>query len=349
MSDLISFEDDPDYEDYSIYLKQRARTGDRPRSARRAGRAATKSPDPARPGAGTHKRSQGWQAELLSELADEQQEESARGFNPTFASLAEAHNHVSNHEREWIVNYLGGFYIEHLITDVTRRVKSGKEATVYCCRAHPRLGVGVLAGKVYHERMFRSLKNDSLYRQGRDILDEQGKPLRGRRERLAMKKGTGFGQQLRQVTWLNNEYQALQRLHSVGADVPAPYAHNDNAILMEYIGDEQDPAPPLVRVTLSRSEARALFDMVMHNIELMLANDIIHADLSAHNILYWEGRLKIIDFPQAVNPLINPHALPLLVRDIERVCQYFAKYNITAHTHHPALLAAKLWSKYEKG
>jgi RIO kinase 1 len=77
----------------------------------------------------------------------------------------------------------------------------------------------------------------------------------------------------------------------------------------------------------------------------MLANNIIHADLSAHNILYWEGRIKIIDFPQAVNPLINPHSFPLLTRDIERVCQYFAKYRVQSD---PTRLAADLWRKYEK-
>jgi hypothetical protein len=218
MPDYSNIEDDWEHEDYSVYLKQRARAEAhaRMKSGRRTRRAGTHTNphDDPTPSAGSPPARK---AELLSELANENR----GGFNPTFASLADAHNHVSKHEREWILSYLGGFYVDQLITDVTRRVKSGKEATVYCCRAHPRLGVQVLAGKVYHERMFRSLKNDSLYRQGRDILDQQGKPLRGRRERLAMKKGTAFGQELRHLTWLNNEYQALQRLHAAGADVPS--------------------------------------------------------------------------------------------------------------------------------
>ena len=48
----------------------------------------------------------------------------------SIASLSTGKNHVSKHERAWILNYLGKFYEEQLITDVLRRVKGGKEATV---------------------------------------------------------------------------------------------------------------------------------------------------------------------------------------------------------------------------
>jgi len=39
----------------------------------------------------------------------------------------------------------GSFYEDWLITEVVRVVKSGKEATVYCCRAHPSQGTDLLA------------------------------------------------------------------------------------------------------------------------------------------------------------------------------------------------------------
>jgi len=37
------------------------------------------------------------------------------------------------------------FYEAHLITGIDHVVKSGKEATVYCCRAHPATGADFLA------------------------------------------------------------------------------------------------------------------------------------------------------------------------------------------------------------
>lgn len=272
-------------------------------------------------------------AEIVAELV-EQGDDTREGFNPSFSS--------SRHEREWILTYLGGFYEDHVITDVLRQVKGGKEATVYCCQAHPVTGAELIAAKVYRPSIFRTLKNDSLYRQGKGVLDTEGKQTRGRREALAMQKNTRLGRSLRHRAWLSNEFQAMTTLYEAGADVPKPFAQSENAILMEYVGEKLWPAPALVNVTLKKKEAQPLFDCIMSNIELMLAHDLIHGDLSAHNILYWEGQVKIIDFPQAVDPFINPDAYALLTRDVARVCQYFARYGIVVDSVEKT---AEIWAR----
>ena len=245
------------------------------------------------------------------------------GFNPSFGS--------SRHERAWILTYLGPFYDELVIADVLRQVKGGKEANVYCCAAHPSTGVDLIAAKVYRPRMFRNLANDALYREGRDVLDVEGKGVRDRRRLLAMRKRTDFGQEVLHTSWLANEYQTMRLLAEAGADVPRPLAHSDNAILMEYIGEEGWPAPTLNQVRL-------------RNVELFLARDRIHTDLSAHNVLYWAGEVRIIDFPQAVGPFVNPHAYALLTRDVERLCQYFARYGIVSATDAPAI-TRDIWQR----
>lgn len=269
--------------------------------------------------------------EVVEPLARE--ETGKEGFNPSFSS--------SFHERDWILTYLSGFYEDQLITDVLRQVKGGKEANVYCCAAHPSTGMGLIAAKVYRPRMFRNLRNDVLYRQGRDILDDGGN--RGRREFLAMKKKTGFGQSLRHTSWLMNEFETMSLLYDAGADVPKPVAHNNNAILMSYMGEERWPAPTLNSVRLDKEEAQPLFGRLLHNVDLMLAAGRVHGDLSAHNLLYWEGEVRIIDFPQAVDPLVNPNALDLLARDVQRLCEYFARYGIVSA---PAELTAEIWSRH---
>ncbi len=260
-------------------------------------------------------------AELAPESAEPAKD--VQEFKPSFTG--------SKHERQWIMEYLGLFYDDNVITDVLRQVKGGKEATVYCCRANPALGVELIAAKVYRPRMFRQLRNDELYRKGREVIGEEGKEVRGRREKLAMEKKTGFGQTLRHTTWLANEFQTLKKLHAAGADVPKPFASSDNAILMEYLGDEKFPAPALVHVQLSPPQAQALFEQLMHNVALMLAHDRVHGDLSAYNVLYWNGAIKIIDLPQAVNPYVNQEAFTLLLRDVERLCDYFARYGVNAN------------------
>jgi RIO kinase 1 len=280
-------------------------------------------------------------ADVVAQLV-EQSDDTKAGFDPSFGSKSAEKFNVSRHEREWILLYLSGFYEEHLIEDVLKPVKGGKEATVYCCRADPVTGVELLAAKLYRPRIFRNLRNDSLYRMGRTVLDEEGKRV-GSREARAMANKTRFGQDLRQSNWLGTEVATLNLLNSAGADVPQVYASNDNAILMDYIGDADWPAPTLQGATLRKKEARPMFDRLLHNVDLMLAHNRIHGDLSAHNILYWDGEVKIIDFPQAVNPDVNPYAYEILLRDVTRVCQYFEKYGIQED---PEKLAHQMWARH---
>ena len=113
---------------------------------------------------------------------------------------------------------------------------------------------------------------------------------------------------------------------------------------MSYIGGPGMAAPTLSQVQLNRSEARRLFAKVLRNIDLMLSNQIIHGDLSAYNILHWEGEITIIDFPQAIEPLRNRNAYKIFQRDVTRVCEYFAEQEIPVNSK---ALAKNLWERYE--
>jgi len=256
-------------------------------------------------------------------------------FNPTFSG--------SFHEHEWIMESMGGFHRDHLITDVLYRVKGGKEATVYCCKAHPSTGRGLIAAKVYRPRMFRAMRNDAIYREGRETLGADGKAILDRRSLLAIRKKTRYGRRLTAASWLQHEYDTMSAFHAAGADVVEPIAIGNNAVLMEYVGDEGFGAPVLHSVRLAPDESQGLFDRLMKNVELFLSCELIHADLSAHNVLYWRGDFRIIDFPQAVDAFNNPNAFMLLSRDIERLCQYFERYGIRANA---AEIAAGLWTRF---
>jgi RIO kinase 1 len=248
-----------------------------------------------------------------------------------------------HHEREWLIESVSSFYRDNVITDVTHRVKGGKEANVYRCTAHPATGVEGIAAKLYRPRTLRTLKNDAIYKAGRQLRDEEGKQLKGRRERLALQQKTRFGQHLDMVWWIGNEFSVQKTLFEAGADVPRPIGHNGNTILMDYVGDEWLPAPTLNDVSLDPDEAAELFTVVIDNIRLMLDNHYVHGDLSAFNILYWEGSISIIDFPQVVGARTNPNAYLLLKRDVKRVCDYFARFKVRSD---PAQLARDLWEPY---
>ena len=268
-----------------------------------------------------------------------------RGTKPEFTPTFLAHQR----DRLWVLSSLAHFYEDDLITDVTHVVKSGKEATVYCCAAHPSTGMRWLAAKVYRPRMFRSLRNDAVYRQSRAVRDEHGHEQRdGRHGWRGASKKSERGRAAQVSSWIEYEFDTMRLLHNAGADVPQPITQIGNAVLMEYIGDESsgEAAPLLREATLPSAEAQPLFDRVLRNIELWLACDRIHGDLSAYNMLYRQGAITIIDFAQAVDPRYNADVYPLLARDVERVCRYFARYGVEADA--PAL-ADDLWTRYMRG
>ena len=251
----------------------------------------------------------------------------------------------ARYETVWLSDSLRPFYTQNLIVDVLALVKGGKEANVYLCEAAPHLKVGLIAAKVYRPRQFRNLRNDKMYREGRELLNVQGIPIKNRdnREMRAIHKKTAFGAELTHISWLMHEYVTLQRLHAMGAAVPEPLATGENAILMAFVGNRSRPAPVLHAVALARREVEPLFDEVMRNVELMLRHGMIHGDLSAFNILYWEGKITVIDFPQVTLSESNHNAYRIFQRDVQRVCEYFAMQGLEQDA---GAITQRLWKRY---
>lgn len=274
---------------------------------------------------------------------------------------------------------LDRFYGEGLISEVLSLVRIGKEASVYCCRAGAHLagqhfsisalqqepapgeqdhgqgdpltyshsGSGrqadqppgrlapLVAAKVYRARQYR-FKNDAVYQ------EQRTRGMKGQSVRALAKK-TDFGRKVQTGSWVGHEFETMKVLYDAGCDVPRPIEMDADAILMEYIGDEDVAAPQLNRVRLDREEAEAQFERTMMNVEIALACHRVHGDLSAHNILFWDGRVVLIDFPQAVDARFNGQAERLLHRDVDNVCRYFAQFGVQADAWG---LANDLWRRY---
>ncbi|HEX6035028.1 MAG TPA: RIO1 family regulatory kinase/ATPase [Anaerolineales bacterium] len=263
------------------------------------------------------------------------QDDSRRNFNFTYSA--------ARFEEGWLLDSIGDFYEHRWITDVLMRLKGGKEASVYLSRSGPAIEAPLVAAKVYRPRSLRNLKNDGQYRVGRTDLDADGNVIVKDGDLHAMRKRTAYGEELRHQSWIAYEFQTLETLYAAGADVPRPYAMEKNAILMDYIGDLEMAAATLNTVTLEPDEVTPLFDRVVHNIDLLLSHQRIHGDLSAYNILYWEGDITLIDFPQVVQPEANPAAWTIFLRDVMRICQYFASQGLRRDARK---LAAELWTSH---
>ena len=263
------------------------------------------------------------------------QDDSSRSFNFTYQA--------ARFEEWWQLESLGDFYEHKWISDVLRRLKGGKEASVYLCQAGAESEAGLVAAKVYRPRSLRNLKNDGQYRAGRVDLDAEGNSIVKSADIHAMEKRSSYGEELRHQSWISYEFQTLEILRTAGADVPRPYAMEKNAILMDYIGDLASVAPTLNTVTLEPEEVRPLFDRIIWNVDLLLSNHRIHGDLSAYNILYWDGDITLIDFPQVVPPESNPTAWTIFQRDVTRICQYFAAQGLKVSARK---LATELWTSH---
>jgi RIO kinase 1 len=80
----------------------------------------------------------------------------------------------------------GGSHFEHIepfidqgfVEEVVGLIKTGKEASVYLCRAGPRAACELVAAKVYREAQYR-FKNDAVYQESREReLGLRGSALR---------------------------------------------------------------------------------------------------------------------------------------------------------------------------
>src|SRR6202795_4387645 len=234
---------------------------------------------------------------------------------------------------------LDAFIGDGSITDVLYVVRSGKEATVYCCRGADASGGGLVAAKVYRPLERRNFHNDAIYQTGRDAI------LSSRTKR-ALANRSRHGRDVQYGTWINAEFQTMRMLYDAGADVPEVFSRSNGAILMQYFGDEEAAAPMLNRVTLPRENADQFLRQIIDNVTLWLANHLVHGDLSPYNLLYWGNRIVAIDFPQAVGARVNPSARSLLGRDLENVCGHFSKYGIRADAMR---IANALWANYQAG
>jgi RIO kinase 1 len=174
-------------------------------------------------------------------------------------------------------------------------------------------------------------------------LDESGNVIIDDGTLHAMEKRTAFGEEVRHQSWIAYEFTTLEVLYKAGADVPKPYAMEKNAILMGFIGDLSNFAPVLNSVNLELDEARPLYNRVVRNIDLMLKHNYIHGDLSAYNILYWNGDITLIDFPQVVLPDSNPSSWHIFSRDVTRICQYFSAQGVQCDARK---LATDLWTSH---
>jgi RIO kinase 1 len=85
--------------------------------------------------------------------------------------------------------------------------------------------------------------------------------------------------------WTKKELRNLKKAHAAGVRVPEPFVERNNVLLMEFIGEDEIPAPQLREVSLTPREARKAFETTVEYVRILY-----HANLAqCHPFLQEEG------------------------------------------------------------
>ncbi len=103
--------------------------------------------------------------------------------------------------------------------------------------------------------------------------------------------------------------------------MPLPLAVSNNVLLLEMIGDGE--AAPKLKDSIPDDPPAFLQETIVFMKKLYKGN-LVHADLSAFNILNHREKPVFIDMSQST-PLDNMLAGEYLQRDVYNVCTFFRK------------------------
>ena len=221
-----------------------------------------------------------------------------------------------------------------IIEEVLRPLMSGKEAQIYLVIS----GGEQRVAKVYKEAQQRNFKNRAEYTEGRKT--------RNSRDQRAMGKHSRHGKAQDEAAWRSAEVDAIYRLQAAGVRVPVPYNFIDGVLVMELVKDgDGQPAPRLGDLSFEPAMAKRVFDHLLAEVVRMLCAGVVHGDLSDFNVLMGADGPVVIDFPQAVDPASNQSARKLLIRDVDNLHNFLARF---VRGGRPPPFAQEMWDLYQQ-
>ncbi len=237
------------------------------------------------------------------------------------------------------------------VDEVLGLLKTGKEAEVFAVERRTVTGdrSAVLACKRYRPTKVRKGDLEAAgFARSRTFVNDaryhEGRKFRYSRDQRAVERMTDRGKRLLAERWPAQELDSLRRASEAGVTVPYPVEFTGDGMLMQFLGDDGVAAPRLVDARLGPAEAEAAYAQLVDDLGALTRAGLVHADLSPFNLLWWRDRVWVIDLPQAVDLVLNPHGFDLLHHDVTTVCAWFARKGVACDAEALyATLLAEAW------
>jgi RIO kinase 1 len=246
---------------------------------------------------------------------------------------------------DWVVQHDGAIDTELGV------LKTGKEADAFLLeRALPAEQLTgapgeavLLVAKRYRSPEHSTFHRSNAYTEGRRTKDS--------REARAIAKGTAFGKQAAAGQWARTEFDVLGRLREAGLPVPYPVQILGTELLMEFIGTDDEhgavAAPRLQETSPSAAQAERWARLLRAAVIDLAELGLVHGDLSPYNVLA-DTRLAdpdpvIIDVPQVIDLIANPHGTEFLRRDCRTMCTWLRAQGAPPSAADPEDWVAAAW------
>jgi len=127
-------------------------------------------------------------------------------------------------------------------------------------------------------------------------------------------------------TWAQKEFKNLLRAYESGIPVPKPLHVEKNVLVMEFIGEDDAPAPTL-KDKPPKNPSRMYKILLGYVKSLYTKANLVHSDLSEYNIMNLNKKPVIFDMSQSVH-VEHPRADEFLLRDLKTLNRFFEKLGV---------------------
>ncbi|XP_018563452.1 serine/threonine-protein kinase RIO3 isoform X2 [Anoplophora glabripennis] len=160
--------------------------------------------------------------------------------------------------------------------------------------------------------------------------------------------------------WAQKSMDNLVRVRQVGISCPEVIKLKRHILVMSYIGTDKKPAFKLKYAALYYPDFVKAYEQVKNAMKILYQKaNLIHGDMSEHNILWHDGQCHFIDFSHSVSPS-HDYGFYFLHCDCVNITNFFEKHipdiesaeelfiDITGFFYGDKLLLQKMQQLYKK-